>query len=85
MQNFRSALKMRLQALCLLLPLLVSTSLTGQTAPINHFTPQEISAGSCWIDAKTGVNVPTGPWGWNPIGASGLSGRFSQSRRKTRI
>ena len=36
------------------------------TPPVNHFTPQEISTGSCWIDAKTGQSVPTFPPGYRP-------------------
>jgi hypothetical protein len=49
----------------------------AQSAPVNHFTSSEIATGSCWIDAKTGESVPTGPRGWNPTGASSPTGRFS--------
>jgi hypothetical protein len=47
------------------------------TQPVNKFTPQEITTGSCWIDAKTGERVPTGPGGWLAGGGQTPGGRFN--------
>lgn len=40
------------------------------------FTHSQIATNSCWIDAKTGEPVPTGPAGWLPGGRPTASGRF---------
>ncbi|HEV2619478.1 MAG TPA: hypothetical protein VGU23_06010, partial [Acidobacteriaceae bacterium] len=45
--------------------------------PGKSFHPQEISTGSCWIDAKTGVRVDTGPGGWLPGGGAIAGGSIN--------
>jgi len=41
-----------------------SSSVNAQTPPVNHFTPNEIATGSCWIDSATGKRVNTYPAGF---------------------
>jgi hypothetical protein len=53
-----------LSAGVLVAALAAAGSVCAQTTPVNHFTSSEIKTGSCWIDAKTGEQVETGPAGW---------------------
>jgi hypothetical protein len=48
-----------------------STSRAQSSAsPDQGFTTSEMATKSCWIDAKTGKRVRTGPVGWSPTGVN---------------
>ena len=54
----------------------VPSHATGQPQG-TRFTASEVATNSCWVDAKTGVRVPTGPGGWLAGGGSTPGRRFN--------